>query len=64
MSGCVIPEKLVPPEFTRVPGDKEVRETQRSRFDCAVKGVPNPDVTWSVVIGFGKKTSKKALQNL
>ena len=40
------PEKLEPPVFTRKPEDKEVREGQRARFDCTVKGQPLPEITW------------------
>ena len=43
------------PEFTRDLQDRECRESRPIRFDCAVKGIPEPEVTWCVLLYLKKK---------
>lgn len=36
------------PVFTRQLSDRECREGRPVKFECAVKGIPRPDVKWYV----------------
>lgn len=40
--------KMLPPNFTRVPSDRDVSEGKMTRFECRVTGKPYPDVAWFI----------------
>ena len=39
-------EKMIAPDITRKPTNKEVKEGQRARYDVTVTGMPKPEMTW------------------
>lgn len=39
---------MLPPNFIRVPSDRDVSEGKMTRFECRVTGRPYPDVTWYI----------------
>ena len=40
------------PVFTRPLSDRECREGRPVKFECAVKGIPRPDIKWLVLFYF------------
>ena len=39
---------MLPPNFIRVPSDREVGEGKMTRFEARVTGKPTPEVTWFI----------------
>jgi len=44
--------KMDAPVFTRPLSDRECREGRPVKFECAVKGIPRPDIKWLVLFYF------------
>lgn len=43
---CVLVGKAEAPEFTRKLNNRECKESRPVKFECAVKGIPQPEVSW------------------